>query len=126
MTDEYPNRIVWAEIPVKDMARAKKFYESVLEAPLTDDNEGPNPMAMLPYPGGVGAAGHLYPGTPAAKGEGITAHVAVFSELDEAMTRVEKSGGEVVSDVITIPAGSFFYAIDTEGNSLGVFKVTQT
>lgn len=123
MTEPYPNRIVWAEIPVADMARAQKFYETVLEEPLNLIDEDPNPMAMLPYPGGAGAAGHLYPGTPGKRGEGITAHVAVFSELDAAMERVKQAGGEVVSDVITIPAGSFFYAIDTEGNSLGVFKV---
>jgi len=123
MTEPYPNRIVWAEIPVADMARAQKFYETVLEEPLNLIDEAPNPTAMLPYPGGAGAAGHLYPGTPAKRGEGITAHVAVFSELDAAMERVKAAGGEVVSDVITIPAGSFFYAIDTEGNSLGVFKV---
>ena len=123
MTEQYPNRIVWAEIPVADMARAQKFYETVLEEPLNLIDEEPNPTAMLPYPGGAGAAGHLYPGTPAKRGEGITAHVAVFSELDAAMERVKQAGGEVVSDVITIPAGSFFYAIDTEGNSLGVFKV---
>jgi len=70
-----------------------------------------------------GAAGHLYPGTPAKRGEGITAHVAVFSDLPSAMERVKSGGGEVVSETITIPAGSFFYAIDTEGNSIGVFKV---
>ena len=123
MTDVYPNRIVWAEIPVTDLDRAKSFYETLIEEPLTDNNEGPNPMAMLPYPGGLGAAGHLYPGKPAARGEGITAHLAVRSELNAAMSRVKDAGGEVVSDVITIPAGSFFYAIDTEGNSIGVFKV---
>ncbi len=121
MTTENPNRLVWAEIPVTDMARAKKFYETVLEAPLTD-MDGPNPMAMLPYAGGQGAAGHIYPGKPAPKGEGITAHLAAPGELNDAMTRVRKGGGEVVSDVITIPAGSFFYAIDTEGNSVGIFK----
>lgn len=123
MTEEYPNRLVWAEIPVTDMKRATAFYETILDAPLTIDNNGPNPMAMLPYPGGVGAAGHLYPGTPAKKGEGITAHLAIFDQLDRAMKRVKDAGGEVVSDVVTIPAGSFFYAIDTEGNSLGIFKV---
>ncbi len=123
MTEPYPNRVVWAEIPVADMARAQKFYETLFEEPLNLVEDGPNPMAMLPYPGGVGAAGHLYPGTPAKRGDGITAHVAVFAELDEAMSRVRDAGGEVVSEVITIPAGSFFYAIDTEGNSLGVFKV---
>jgi len=123
MTDTYPNRLVWAEIPVTDMSRAKKFYETLLQEPLQLNEDGPNPMAMLPYPGGVGAAGHLYPGVPAKRGEGITAHLAVTDELDVAMDLVRKGGGEVVSDVEIIPAGKFFYAIDTEGNSVGVFKV---
>lgn len=123
MTEPYPNRLVWAEIPVADMSRAQKFYETLFDAPLNLIDEEPNPTAMFPYPGGTGAAGHLYPGTPAKRGEGITAHVAVSSGLDTAMDRVRDAGGEVVSEVITIPAGSFFYAIDTEGNSLGVFKV---
>ena len=123
MTDANPNRLVWAEIPVTDMARATAFYEAVLEEPLTPNDQGPNPMAMLPYAGGAGAAGHIYPGKPAPRGEGITAHLAVCDDLKTAMARVSKAGGEVVSDVITIPAGSFFYAIDTEGNSLGIFKV---
>lgn len=123
MTEEYPNRLVWAEIPVTDLKRAKTFYEAVLDAPLAIDSTGPNPVAMLPYPGGVGAAGHLYPGAPAKRGEGITAHLAVFDTLDAAKARVTDAGGEVVSDNITIPAGSFFYAIDPDGNSLGIFKI---
>lgn len=122
MTNENPNRLVWAEFPATDMTRAKKFYETVLEAPLTD-MDGPNPMAVLPYAGGQGTAGHIYPGKPAPKGEGITPHLAVSGTLEDAMIRVKQGGGEVVSDAITIPAGSFFYAIDTEGNSVGIFKV---
>ena len=122
MTNETQNRITWAEIPVTDMARAKAFYETVLEAPLTDSNEGPNPMAMLPYRGGEGVAGHLYPGEPAKKGTGSTIHIVVDGDLNDAMGRVRKGGGEVVSDVITIPVGSFFYAMDPDGNSIGLFK----
>ena len=123
MTEVYPNRVVWAEIPVTDMDRAKEFYETLLKEPLQMNMDGPHPMAMLPYPEGIGASGHLYPGAPAKNGEGIRAHLAVFDELDNAMERVKKGGGEVVSEVITIPAGSYFYATDTEGNPLGVFKV---
>jgi predicted enzyme related to lactoylglutathione lyase len=122
MSNESPNRLIWAEIPVTDMKRAKAFYETVLDAPLRDDDTGPNPMAWLPYVGDGGAAGHLYPGKPARKGEGVTPHLAVADPLPEVMDRVKAAGGEVVSDVISIPAGSFFYAIDTEGNSLGLFK----
>lgn len=123
MATEYSNRLVWAEIPVTDMKRAKAFYETVLNETLKEDDTGPNPMAVLPYPGGSGASGHLYPGKPAKAGEGITAHLAVSGELSDAMTRVKKGGGEVVSEILTIPAGQFFYAIDPDGNSVGFFKV---
>lgn len=118
------NRLVWAEIPVTDLDRACSFYEKVLGEPVKRDDTGPNPMAMLPYSGQLGAAaGHLYPGKPASNGEGPTVHLAVPYELDDAMARVGEAGGEIVSDVISIPAGSFFYAVDTEGNSLGIFKI---
>lgn len=118
------NRLVWTEIPVTDLDRAMAFYGTILGEPLKRDDSGPNPMAMLPYSGELGvASGHLYPGKPAPKGEGTTVHLAVPFELDDAMARIGEAGGEIVSDVITIPAGSFFYAIDTEGNSLGIFKI---
>jgi predicted enzyme related to lactoylglutathione lyase len=51
----------------------------------------------------------------------MTAHVAV-TDLAAAMERVTAGGGRVVSDVVDIPVGSFFYATDTEGNSLGLFR----
>ncbi|MEL7028761.1 MAG: VOC family protein, partial [Pseudomonadota bacterium] len=92
MTAENPNRIVWAEIPVSDMARAKAFYEAVLKEPLKDDDTGPNPMAMLPYPGGAGVSGQIYPGTPAKNGEGPTVHLAASGELSDAMARVKDVG----------------------------------
>ncbi|MEO1252583.1 MAG: VOC family protein [Pseudomonadota bacterium] len=122
MTDQPANRLVWVEIPVSDMTRAKGFYQALLGEPLKDDNTGPNPMAILPYAGGAAAAGQLYPGKPAKNGEGITAHLAVSGDLKSAMARVKDAGGDVVSDVVKIPAGSFFYAVDTEGNSIGIFE----
>ena len=35
MTELQPTGIVFAEIPVADMNRAKQFYETLLEAPMT-------------------------------------------------------------------------------------------
>ena len=66
------NRLVWCEIPVTDMDRAKEFYAAILQAPLKDNNEGPNPMADLPSEDPQAAAGHLYPGKPAPAGTGNT------------------------------------------------------
>ncbi|WP_109356296.1 VOC family protein [Sphingorhabdus sp. EL138] len=122
MTKAKNNRLVWTEIPVTNLERATSFYETLLEAPLTKNEAGPQPIMMLPYEGENASSGHLYEGKPATEGDGITAHLAVDGYLDDAMERVKKGGGEVVSDVILIPAGSFFYAKDTEGNSLGIFK----
>ncbi|MEP2101929.1 MAG: VOC family protein [Parasphingorhabdus sp.] len=122
MTEAKQNRLVWTEIPATDLKRASRFYETLLEAPLTENNAGPQTIMMLPYEGENAASGHVYEGKPATEGDGITAHLAVDGYLDDAMERVKSGGGEVVSEVILIPAGSFFYAKDTEGNSLGIFK----
>jgi len=123
MTDMHPTGIVFAEIPVADIERAKKFYETVLEAPMTiNTTAGPYPKAVLSFPDGAGVSGHIVAGKPARRGEGTITHIAIGDTLDLAMERVKKGGGEVASEVITIPVGSFFYAHDTEGNTLGIFK----
>lgn len=113
---------VWAEIPVADIDRAIAFYNMVFNTEMKKDETGPNPMAMFPTstPGGV--AGHLYPGKPAAGGAGPTIHLASPDKLEDALERVKEAGGQVVSDVVSIPAGRFAYCLDTEGNSIGVFS----
>ena len=114
--------LCWAEIPVTDMDKAKAFYGKVLGVELVDSNDAPNPMAVLPTKDGMGIAGHIYPGKPAPKGTGNTVHIAASDPLETVMARVTEAGGEVVSPSIDIPAGSFFYALDPDGNSIGLFN----
>ncbi|PZO79089.1 MAG: VOC family protein [Mesorhizobium amorphae] len=116
-----PHTAVWFEIPVTDFERAKTFYATLLGHPLADEEGGPNPMAAFPMGDKGSVSGHLYPGKPAAKGTGITIHLAV-SNLEDAVARVAPAGGEVVSPVITIPAGRFAYGLDPDGNSFGLFQ----
>ncbi len=116
------NRIVWAELPAADMERAKAFYAALFGAPLIMSTAGPDTIAVFPYEQTGGRSGHVYEGKPAPEGTGPTVHLAVECKLDEAMTRIRDSGGKTVSEIITIPAGSFFYALDTEGNSIGIFE----
>ena len=48
---------------------------------LKIDNSGPNPMAMFTAKDfETGVAGHLYPGKPAAKGTGPTAHMEIADD----------------------------------------------
>ncbi|MEM7566075.1 MAG: VOC family protein [Pseudomonadota bacterium] len=115
--------VVWAEIPVTDMDRAKAFYAAVLGHALVDNNDGPNPMAVLPnLSPETGIAGHLYPGKPAPRGEGPTVHLAAPDTLEATMERVRDAGGEVVSPPIAIPSGRFVYCHDLDGNSVGFFQ----
>ena len=122
MTDTSKGQVVFTEIPITEIERAEKFYETFLGAPLAKDTNGPNPIWMLPAAEGAQPPGHLYEGKPSPRGEGMTAHFAITDTLEEAKSRISKGGGEVVSEDIDIYVGSFFYALDTEGNSLGVFK----
>lgn len=116
------NSVVWFEIPVTDMKRAMSFYSNVLKTELTEDNTGPNAMAVFPIKDmGNGRSGHLYPGKPSAAGSGNTVHLAAPAPLEDAMERVTKNGGKVVSPVVTIPAGRFAYCLDPDGNSIGLF-----
>lgn len=121
MTDTTNGQIVFTEIPASDPERACRFYETLLQAPLTKEEGGPNPIWVLPHAEGAHATGHIYPGEHARK-DGMTAHFAVPDDLEAAMVRVKMGGGEIVSGVVDIPVGSFFYAKDTEGNSLGIFR----
>ncbi|MDN2567245.1 VOC family protein [Aquibium sp. A9E412] len=123
MADFTPDAaVVWFEIPVSDMARAKRFYAAVLETTLSDQTDGPNPMAVFAVKDPATApSGHLYPGKPAAAGTGSTVHLAAPAPLEAALERVTQNGGQVVSPIIAIPAGRFAYCLDPDGNSIGLF-----
>ncbi len=115
--------IVWVEIPVTDLDVARRFYEAVFGWKTTLETGGPNPMAAFPSSDpSKGVAGHLYPGTPASSG-GPTVHLAVPGKLEEAVVRVWKAGGKVLDrPPETIPPGRFAYALDPDGNSIGLFE----
>ncbi|MEM9659504.1 MAG: VOC family protein, partial [Planctomycetota bacterium] len=103
---------VWTEIPVSDMNRAVQYYETVLQTELKLCDEGPNPMATFITGDATGVAGHLYPGRPAQSGEGPTVHLSCPGSLEATLERVKQAGGQVVSDIVAIPAGRFFYSVD--------------
>lgn len=112
---------IWTEIPVTDMEKSMAFYNDVFGWSLTLDTSGPNPMAMFGDQKGV-CGGHLYPGKPAAAGEGNTIHLAVPGKLEDTMARCDTAGGKVISPIIEIPPGRFAYALDPDGNSIGLFE----
>jgi predicted enzyme related to lactoylglutathione lyase len=119
------NPVGWFEIYVQDMARAKRFYESVLQVKLEklgspDVEMWSFPMSMEHY----GASGSL------VKMEGVTSGgnstLVYFSCKDCAIEagRIVASGGRIKREKTPIGQYGFIaLAFDTEGNVFGLHSM---
>jgi predicted enzyme related to lactoylglutathione lyase len=118
------NVLVWFEIYVEDMARAKNFYEAVL-AKKMEDMEVPDghdiEMASFPYvEGGFGASGALVKDKTRQPNVNGTLVYLGCEDCSIELSRVEAAGGKLVAP--KFPIGQYGFcgiAIDTEGNSIG-------
>lgn len=120
------NPVVWFEIYVNDLKRAKKFYETVLqlelsELPMPNSDEE---MQMLFFPmemEGEGAAGALVKMQGIEAGKNST--VVYFGSDDCAVEekRIKEAGGKVFKPKQSIGEYGFMVlGLDTEGNLFGV------
>jgi uncharacterized protein len=117
-----PNPIVWCEIYVQDMDRAKQFYESVFEMKL-EKLESPNlemwafPMAME----AVGASGGLVKMEGVEPGGSSTIPYFHCDEVAVELDRVVTAGGKIRTPKESIGQYGFMALIvDTEGNTIGL------
>lgn len=118
------NPVGWFEIYVQDMARARKFYETVLQVELEKLNSpAPElelwafPMAMN-VPGAAGALVKMSGFTPG--GNGVLVYFSCPDCAVEA-ARVSGAGGRMNREKTSI--GQYGYialAYDTEGNVFGL------
>lgn len=124
------NPIVWFEIYVDNMKRAKKFYESVLDLKL---EEMPTPgdmeeeMEMVSFPGDMkkhGANGALVRMDGMKPGGNSTMIYFVSEDCSIEEARIEKSGGKVVQSKQSLGEHGFMcMAEDSEGNMFGVHSM---
>jgi predicted enzyme related to lactoylglutathione lyase len=118
------NPVIWFEIYVQDMQRARSFYESVLQVTLQKlDTPGDEITEMWAFPSdmnGGGASGSLVrmEGGPSG-GSGTVVYFGSDDCADEA-SRVQTAGGKLMKDKFSIgPYGFIALAIDPEGNTIG-------
>lgn len=113
--------INWFEIPVTDMARAKAFYASVLDASeLQEQNAKGMLMTFLPYEGGVGGA-LVKDDDYVPSQTGSVVYLNGGDDLSLPLGRVEKAGGQVLADKMAIGENGFIaFFLDTEGNKIGI------
>ena len=121
------NPVVWFEIYVNDMTRAKAFYEKTLSVTLTK-LESPVPgLDMWAFPSernAGGAAGALVKMGGVEAGSNST--IVYFGSEDCAIeaSRVVPAGGRIKDQKLSIGQYGFIaLAYDTEGNMFGVHSM---
>lgn len=111
------NPVNWFEIPAKDLARSKKFYETVFGLTLSDLDIGPAKMAMFEMEkDNYGAAGALVQSegyTPSHDGSIVYFNVPSIEATLEAITA---AGGKTLLPMTSIGEhGHIAHFEDTEG-----------
>ena len=118
------NPIIWTEIYVADMNRAKRFYETVFGFKLRKiDAPGPD-MEMWGFPmemDTVGGSGALVRMKGVDPGMGSVIPYFHCDEVSVEQSRVEKAGGKIHKAKFDIgPYGWIALVHDTEGNMIGL------
>ena len=112
----------WVEIPVTDMARAKKFYESLLSVEMQPFAINGTNYAVFPSTDFSGH-GALVEGVGYAPStDGPLVYLDATGKLDELARQVPMLGGDVVlpCTYISEEGGEIVHFRDTEGNRLGL------
>lgn len=125
------NRIVWADIPVIDLERARKFYSDILQVDVAL-MPGQAGIALLPPteggPEGVPSvsadlaiSGEGYGSKPSADA-GPTIYLNGEPDAQVVLDRVEAAGGKVLQNKTFMGemVGAIGFFLDTEGNRIGV------
>lgn len=118
------NVVGWFEIPVSDMERATKFYESVFEIEIGVNEFGEFKMGWFPSdPTKSGATGSLveHEMYKPSMTDGVLIYFSCKDVANE-LGRVQLSGGEVMKPKTQIGEGHGFMALikDTEGNRIAL------
>ena len=120
--------ISWFEIPVTDFNRAKKFYTTVLGIGIKD-HEMPEPSmkyGIFDYkPEEEGIGGALFKSDDAKPSmDGSTVYLNGGDDLSLPLSRVERSGGQVLMPKTDIGENGFFALFaDTEGNKVALHSM---
>lgn len=115
----------WFEIPVRDLDRAQRFYETLFARPLRREAMGPDvTLAVFPYAQGSGVGGCLYAGknAPAPSAEGTVVYLNAEPSLNAVVARLGEAGGKLLLPRVDLPGdmGAFVHIEDSEGNRVGL------
>lgn len=118
------NAINWFEISVSDIARAKKFYETIFGIEMPQTEQMGMQMAFFPSEDMNGkVSGSLVQGPMHKPGtDGAKIYLNANPDLANALSNVEKAGGQVAmpKTKISDEIGYFAVFVDSEGNTVAL------
>lgn len=119
------NAVNWFEIPVRDMERARTFYEKVLGYKLELNTMDDFEMAWFPmHQDAAGAAGTLMKGPSYEPSHAGTVVYFTVDAIEETLMRVMANGGKTLLPKKSIGEHGFIaHFEDTEGNRLALHSM---
>ncbi|MFZ4622363.1 MAG: VOC family protein [Bacteroidota bacterium] len=118
------NALNWFEIPVKDMDRAVKFYQTIFEISMERMEIGGMTMAMFPtdFTTGVVGGGLVKSEMHIPSETGSVIYLNANPDLDLVLNRIGSAGGSVVmpKTLIDEQTGYMAFFNDTEGNRVAL------
>lgn len=123
------NPVIWFELAVKDIARAKRFYETVFGFAMADPIQmGEAKLSFFPMEMDVIGAGgaliqseHVQPSL-----QGTTVYFSVEA-IDPVLERIAKAGGKNCMQRTSIGEYGFMaHFQDTEGNRVALHEPPST
>ena len=113
-------KAIWIEIPVTDLERALKFYQTVFDLPATDIiADEVRRISILPTADGAANVSLNQTANFTPSDQGTLAYFTVDGDLQRTLEKVETAGGVIIDE--KTPRGNFgFFALilDSEGNLL--------
>ncbi|WP_112663079.1 VOC family protein [Microvirga flavescens] len=120
------NPVVWFEIPVNDLDKAKAFYEGVLDLSLSLQEMGPAKMAFFPMKDQAepGAAGTLVKSDGYGPSESGTLVYFEVPDIEGTLKKVGEKGGKTLMPKTSIGQYGFIgHFVDCEGNRIGLHSM---
>ena len=123
------NAINWFEIPVADLERAQKFYETIFGMQLIPMDLPGLKMRMFPTDDIKGASGALIfaPEFYQPSANGTMVYLNGNPDLQNVVDKIEAAGGTIVmpKTAITPEIGFMAVMMDTEGNRVALHSGPQ-
>lgn len=115
------NALNWFEIPVTDVARAKKFYETAFDIEMHQMEMMGMQMVMFPSQSPKSGGALVKSTNHKPSTEGSIIYLNGNPNLQIVLDRIENAGGKITMSKTSIGEnGNMAFFLDTEGNLVGL------